>query len=50
MTVMPTLSPTSWKAAQTAAERAVPVLLAKGFKEIAENLARRAQQFAERAA
>lgn len=47
---MPSLSLTAWRAAQVAAERAIPVLVAKGFHEAAAHLARRARQFAERAA
>lgn len=45
----PPLSPSSWKAAQTAAERAIPRLIAKGRLVEAANLSRRAKQFAERA-
>lgn len=46
----PMLSKESWKAAQIAAERAIPRLIAKGRLIEAANLARRAKQFAERAA
>lgn len=44
------MSAASWKAAQIAAERAIPVLMAKGMLQHAAALARRARQFAERAA
>jgi hypothetical protein len=44
----PTLSKESWKAAQIAAERAIPRLIARGHLEVAANLSRRAKQFAER--
>ncbi len=47
---MPVLSRESWKAAQLAAERAIPALLAKGRFHGAANLARRAKQFAQAAA
>lgn len=47
---MPALSPQSWQAAHAAAMRAIPVLVAKGLHEAAALLARRARQFAARAA
>lgn len=46
----PTLSRESWLAAQSAAGRAIPVLLAHGRIREAELLMRRAKQFASRAA
>lgn len=44
------MSRDSWKAAQLAAERAIPVLIEKGLLKEAAILARKAKQFAERAA
>lgn len=43
------MSRESWKAAQLAAERAIPVLMAKGLLQEAARLSRKAKQFAEKA-
>lgn len=43
------MSSDSWKAAQRAAEAAIPVLVAKGYLRLVVQLFRKAKQFAENA-